>query len=74
MYEFKIKKVGRSLGAELPTEAIERLRLREGKRVLLTETPDGYRITPYDPEFERQMRLAEDGMTAYRNTLRRLAE
>jgi hypothetical protein len=34
----------------------------------------GYRITPYNPEFERQMELAEEGMKKYRNTLRKLAK
>jgi hypothetical protein len=50
------------------------LKLREGERVFLAEAPDGYRITPYDPEFERQMQLAEEGMAAYRNTLHALAK
>jgi hypothetical protein len=46
----------------------------EGERLFLTETPDGYRITPYDPEFEKQLDLAEEGMSAYRNTLRALSK
>lgn len=74
MIEMKVRKIGNSLGAVFPRAALERLKLREGERVFLTETPDGYRITPYDPEFERQMNLAEEGMAAYRNTLRALAK
>lgn len=74
MIEIKIRKVGNSLGAVFPREALDRLKLREGERVFLTETPEGYQITPYDPEFERQMQLAEEGMAAYRNTLRALAK
>lgn len=74
MIEMKIRKIGNSLGAVFPREALDRLRVAEGARVFLTEAPDGYRITPYDPEFERQMRLAEEGMAAYRNTLRALAK
>jgi hypothetical protein len=31
-------------------------------------------MIPYDPEFEKQMRLAEEGMARYRNTLRALAK
>ncbi|SDG17786.1 putative addiction module antidote [Limimonas halophila] len=73
MVELKVRKVGNSLGTVFPREALDRLKLREGDRVFLTETPDGYRVTPYDPEFERQMELAEEGMAAYRNTLRALA-
>ncbi|TVR99800.1 MAG: AbrB/MazE/SpoVT family DNA-binding domain-containing protein [Rhodospirillales bacterium] len=74
MIELKIRKVGNSLGVVIPREALDRLGLKEGERAFLTEAPDGYRITPYDPEFERQMALAEEGMAAYRNTLRALAK
>ena len=37
---------------------------------LLIEAPDGsYRLTPYDPGFERKMAKAEDIISGYRNTL-----
>lgn len=72
--EMKIRRIGNSLGVVIPREALERLGLKEGERAFLTEAPDGYRITPYDPEFERQMQLGEEGMAAYRNTLRALAK
>ena len=40
-----------------------RLGIKEGDTVYLTESPDGgYRLTAYDPEFERQIVLAEDIM------------
>lgn len=74
MIEIKIRKLGNSLGAVFPREALERLGVHEGERVFLTESPEGYRITPYDPEFERQMKLAEEGMASYRNTLCALAK
>jgi putative addiction module antidote len=74
MIELKVRKVGNSLGAVFPREALTRLHIEEGDRLFLTETPDGYRITPYDPEFERQMALAEEGLSRYRNTLRALAK
>jgi putative addiction module antidote len=62
MIELKIRKVGNSLGAVFPREPLTRLHVEEGGRLFLTETPDGYRITPYDPEFERQMMIAEEGL------------
>lgn len=74
MIEMKIRRIGNSLGVVIPREALERLGLKEGGRAFLTEAPDGYRITSYDPEFERQMQLGEEGMAAYRNTLRALAK
>ena len=43
--------------------------------MFLTEAPDGsMRITPYDPSFDVQMRAAQEGMSKYRNALRRLAK
>ena len=75
MVDLKIRKVGNSLGVVLPREVLKKLHIDDGDKVFLTEAPDGsYRITPYDPEFEKQMRVAEEGMNRYRNTLRKLAE
>jgi len=43
--------------------------------LLLIETPDRtYQLTPWDPEFEEQMRTARGIMDRYRNTLRILAK
>ena len=76
MFEQKIVKAGNSLGMRLPREVLSRLQLGDGDRIILTESPDGggYRLTPYDPAFERQMKVAEEGMRCYRNTLKALAE
>lgn len=75
MINLKIRKVGNSLGVVLPMEAVNRLHIADGDRLFLTETPEGgYRLTPYDPEFETQMQLAEEGMAIYRNTLHALAK
>lgn len=75
MMALKVRKVGNSLGVVLPREALARLQLDEGGTLFLTEAPDGsYRVTPYDPEFEGQLRIAEDIMGRYRNTLRALAK
>lgn len=75
MIELKVRKVGNSLGIVLPREAVSRLDVEESSRLYLSEGPGGsYRLTPYDPEFERQMEIAEEGMRRYRNTLRALAE
>lgn len=75
MIELKVVRVGNSLGVRLPREALNRLHLEDGDRVILTESPEGgYRLTPYDPDFERQMQFAEEGMRRYRNTLKALSE
>jgi putative addiction module antidote len=75
MVELKIRKFGNSLGVVLPKEVIQRLQTGDGERVFLIEAPDGdYRLTPYDPTFEKKMEKAEEIMGRYRNTLRSLAK
>jgi putative addiction module antidote len=73
MLALKITKVGNSAGLLLPKEALAKLRVEQGDTVYLTETPDGFRITPYDPVFERQMGLARKLMKKHRKALRELA-
>ena len=74
MLAFKITTVGASAGIILTKEAMARLRVKKGDTLYLTEAPDGsYRLTPYDPEFARQMALAEDIMHSDREVLRALA-
>ncbi|MEE9140594.1 MAG: AbrB/MazE/SpoVT family DNA-binding domain-containing protein [Alphaproteobacteria bacterium] len=73
MYELKIRRVGNSLGVTLPREAVARLRVREGDPVYLTETPDGFALTPYDETFNAAMKAFEEGRRDYRNALRELA-
>ncbi len=75
MIELKVRKVGNSLGVVLPKEVIHRLHAQDGQRLFLIEAPDGgYRLTPYDPAFERKMAQAEAIIARYRNTLRVLAQ
>lgn len=75
MIELKVRKVGNSLGLVLPREAVSRLDVKEDSRLYLSEAEaGGYRLTPYDPEFEKQMETAEEGMRRYRNTLRALSK
>ena len=46
----------------------------KGDRLFLTEAPDGYRITPRDPDFERQMKLVRQIMNERREVLKELAK
>ena len=72
--ELKLRKVGNSIALIVPKHMREKMGVKEGDAVYLTETPDGYQISPYDPEFSRQMELAKKGMKKYRNALRGLAK
>jgi putative addiction module antidote len=73
--ELKVRKFGNSLGVVLPKDVINRLRTKDGEPLFLIEAPDGsYRLTPYDPAFEKKMAKAEDIIARYRNTLHVLAK
>lgn len=75
MLTFKVTTVGSSAGFILPKEAMARLRIQKGDTVYLTEAPEGgYRLTAYNPEFERQMTLAEEIMHDDRDILKALAK
>jgi putative addiction module antidote len=74
MIKLKITTIGSSAGIILPKEVLSRLKLAKGDSVFLTESPDGFRITPYDAEFEGDMSLARQVMRKRRNLLRELAK
>jgi putative addiction module antidote len=71
---FKVTTVGASAGFILTKEAMAKLNVKKGDIVYLTEAPDGsYRLTAYNPDFERQMTLAEQVMHDDREILRALS-
>jgi putative addiction module antidote len=74
MVILKVRRVGNSLGVTLSSEVTQALRVREGDQLYLTETPGGFRLTPYDPDFKETMEIAERFMRRYRNALRDLAK
>jgi putative addiction module antidote len=74
MTALKLTRIGNSVGVVLPKEILSRLDLEAGDAIYLTESPDGYRLTPYDAEFERQMEVARKVMKKRRAALRELAK
>jgi putative addiction module antidote len=74
MLKLKVTTVGASAGVILPKEALARLKVAKGDILYLTEAPDGYRLTPLDPDFERQMAAAETIMQEDRDILHALAK
>ena len=72
--KLKITTVGNSAGVILPKDLMARLRLAKGDELYLLETPDGFRVTTYDPEFAAKMDVAEQIMREDRAVLRKLAE
>ena len=51
-----------------------KLRVEKGDTLYMTEAPDGLRITPHSPEFEKQMEAAQVIMKKRRAVLRELAK
>ena len=74
MISLKLMQIGNSVGFVLPKEAVSRLKIEKGDVVFLTESPDGYHLSPYDPAFEKQMKAADRVMKKRRNVLRALAK
>ncbi len=74
MFTLHLTQIGNSVGVILPKEVLARLKLEKGDDVFITESPDGYRITPHNPEFEKQMQSAREIMKERRAVLRELAK
>jgi putative addiction module antidote len=73
--ELKLRKIGNSLGIVLPKEALQHLGAEEGESLMVTEGTDGSLwLKSKKPEVSRQMKVAQDIMQRYRNTLRELAK
>jgi putative addiction module antidote len=74
MIALKLIAIGNSTGVVLPKEMTSKLGVEKGDTVFVTESPEGYRLTPYSPEFETQMEAARKVMKKRRNVLRELAK
>jgi putative addiction module antidote len=74
MHTLKLTQIGNSVGVILPKEVLAKLKLEKGQSIFITETPDGYAITPYDPAVEEQLNAGRDFMREYRDTFHQLAK
>ncbi|MBF0168590.1 MAG: AbrB/MazE/SpoVT family DNA-binding domain-containing protein [Alphaproteobacteria bacterium] len=70
----KLTAIGNSTGTVFPKEVLARLKVERGDQLYLTETPEGYLLTPYEEGFASQMDAAQNVMRRYRNTLRELSK
>ncbi len=70
----KVTQIGNSLGVVLPREVVADLNVERGDKLFLTRSPDGYRVTRSNPEFEHQMTLAREIMKKRHDVLRELAK
>jgi putative addiction module antidote len=75
MMKIEIKKIGNSDGVILPRELMQRLDLKRGQHLHVTELAGGgFQALPYDPDFEKTMAIADEIMDEYRDTLAALAK
>ena len=74
MFTLKLTQVGNSVGVILPKELLARLKLGKGESIYLTETPEGYVLTPYDPALAEQVEAGREFMREYRDTFHQLAK
>ena len=70
----KITKVGNSSALILSKEVMERFNLAQGDVITISETPNGFFVTPYDEKKGRQLDAAREIMRRSRNMLKKLAE
>jgi putative addiction module antidote len=70
----KVRRVGNSLGVILTKDVVESLGVAEGDELFAVRTPDGIRLTPYDPDFAQAIESTRDYMRRHRNALHELAK
>lgn len=74
MYTLKLTQIGNSVGVVLPREALSKLKLAKGESVFLTESPQGFVLTPYDPGLDEEIQAGRAFMREFRDTFHQLAK
>lgn len=73
--KIEIKRIGNSEGFILPRELLQRLGLKRGQELHITELPGGgFQVLPYDPDFAKTMEIVDEIIDEYRDTLAALAK
>ncbi|WP_373538489.1 AbrB/MazE/SpoVT family DNA-binding domain-containing protein [Chamaesiphon sp.] len=74
MISLKVTTVGNAAGVIFSPELMEKYHFSQGDILYVMETPNGFELSPYDPEFIQQMKVAETVMQEDRTLLRKLAQ
>lgn len=74
MFALKLTQIGNSVGVVLPKEAMALLHVEKGDTLYLTESPQGFSLTPYDPSLEEELKAGREFMGEYRDTFHALAK
>lgn len=74
MAKLKLTAVGTSTGVVIPKEMLTRMRVERGDTLHVVESPQGYLLTPFDPEIEAQLEAGREFMKEYRDAFKVLAK
>jgi putative addiction module antidote len=69
-----VRRIGNSYGVILPKAELDKLGVVEGDKLFIMRTPDGIRLTPYDPDFAKVMEATREYMRDHRDALKELAK
>jgi len=70
----KIVEIDGELGIVLPKSAVRAFNLRKGDTLTLAEFPEGFLLSPLDPETLRQLEIGRRIMVERREALAELAK
>ncbi len=74
MSKLKLTAVGTSTGVVIPKEMLQRMKVARGDFLHVSETAEGYLVTPYDPAVAEQVEAGREFMREFRDTFRALAK
>jgi putative addiction module antidote len=74
MFSLKVTQIGNSYGVVLPKELMALLHIEKGDTVYATESPEGVRLTPFDPAIGEQLMEGREFMREYRDAFHELAK
>lgn len=70
----RVRKIGNSYGIILSKVLLQELQVSEGDVLFVVRTPDGVRLTSYDPDFADALNAGRAYMDEHRDALRELAK
>ncbi len=74
MSKLKLTAVGTSTGVVIPKEMLQRMKVARGDSLHVSETAEGYLVTPYDPTVAEQVEAGREFMREFRDTFKALAK
>lgn len=74
MSKLKLTAVGTSTGVVIPKEILQRMKVARGDFLHVSETAEGYLVTPYDPAIAEQVEAGREFMREFRDTFKALAK